>query len=300
MSIFPPTFNKLQLEMKVDIAYKALRDREFLTKIIEWLKDPERIHNQKEDDTIILTLYLKVDEFIAEGIVLPPPYIYPLYTGTIAYLKKYSENPHRDATESEKKRMVSNILTDSINIDRDINLLLDYNMIPTIEYSNNSSTNIFSRLEARKMEEGNILYKFHILKEETIGRLFQYWLDNGDLPTSEFSALLKFLTNRRAQLIQEKERLYGNVSNVVNFISSKYIYAIELIKKKRTEKAKELHTVLEAAGPNSHLYKLPTNLFPNIIEYATGVKRHNYMTKTRKQKNRKLKYRKRSTRKSRL
>ncbi len=289
---FPPRFNELSFEKKKYFAGKAQENEEYLTKIIEWLKDTEREHIQEEDDTIILILHSKVDRFIAEGIILPPPYIRDYFYSTlkvIDYSKKYFENPHREATPAEKKQMVCRIIRNSSYIDYDINNLLDYSMVPTLEYNSDMDCNIL-----------NILEK---INKPTVNRLFQHWISTGELLSSDFSKMKELLDKKLAYWNQEKERrrtTYGSTMNhnypgyIFNRGIEHYTHAISLIEKIAQERSRELHTVMKNAGPNSHLYKLPANLYSTIIEYNTGLKHGQYGGKSRR-----IKRRRRSTRKAR-
>ncbi len=291
---FPAAFNALTFEKKEYFAFKARENEEYLTKIIEWLKDTTREHIQEEDDRIILSLHSKVDRLITEGIVLPPPYLRDYFGYTkevIDYSKKYFENPHRDATPAEKKQMVCRIISHSSYIDKDINNLLDYSMVPTLEYNSDMGCNILNRLE--------------LLQKITVDRLFQHWVSVGELHSSNFYEMKELLTKKLAYWKQDKERrrtTYGSTMNhnypgyIFNRGIEHYTHAISLIEKMiAQERSRELHTVMKNAGPNSHLYKLPANLYSTIIEYNTGLKHGQYGGKSRR-----IKRRRRSTRRRRI
>jgi hypothetical protein len=288
---FPSAFNALTFEKKQYFAFKARENEEYLTKIIEWLKDTTREHIQEEDDRIILSLHSKVDRLITEGIILPPPYIRDYFHYTkevIDYSKKYFENPHRDATYAEKKQMVWRIITHSSYVDKDINNLLDYSMVMPLEYNSDMGCNILNRLE--------------LLQKTTVDRLFQHWISTGELLSSDFSKMKELLAKKLEHWNQEKERkrtIYRNRMNynypgyIFNIGIENYTYAVSLIEKMiAQERSRELHTVMKNAGPNSHLYKLPANLYSTIIEYNTGLKHGQYGGKSRR-----IKRRRRSTRK---
>ncbi len=280
-----------------------LSNNEYLAKTIEWLKDPERKHNQKEDDKVILGLHSKVDNLIAEGIQLPPPYIresfytqvdkYTIqydYNDFINYIKKYYTNYHREATQYEKKEILYDVIgsTGSYNIykNEEMLTLIEYGLIPQLELNNiEFQHKILTRLER--------------FKKENIAKLLNYWFTHQDLSDSEFNQLLDILKNKISSLKFHKEKEiqsqkhrnilthglqyvrthnYNYPSRNSNISINTYMYIISLVETAKARKqAKALYDVLESAGPESQLSRLPANLFPNIIEYTTGVKRENYM-----------------------
>ncbi len=135
---FPPNFNELPLINKHHFAREAKKNNHYLTKIIEWLTDTERVHNQEEDDEIILHLHSKVDDMIANGIVLPPPYkdYFSFSRERKAYLKKYVENPHRNPTESEMKTLVNEIIRSSTNVPDAVDDLINADILLGISFNN--------------------------------------------------------------------------------------------------------------------------------------------------------------------
>jgi hypothetical protein len=234
------------------------------------LKDNERVHNQTEDDNIILFLHSKVDKLIEAGVILPPPIIrdYFHYSYEInAYLKKYIENPHRDATEEDKKNMIDKLFFRSSYVVKDLNVMLDYNLIPKSDYFNHY-THLINRLEK--------------IDKETTKRLFDYWLNSGQINDTNYDTILDIL-NRKLERIRTS---YGNNPPANNTILgtyyskgiANYTYAIEIISNiQKKDRAKSVYEVLNTAGPDSQLYKLPKNVYSNIIKFNTGLNRRNYM-----------------------
>jgi hypothetical protein len=286
-------------------AYKALKNPEYLTKIVDWLKDTTRTHNVLEDDRIIFILHSKVDDLIAHGIVLPPPYMVSHFSAPGAlmhYLKKYSENPHREATDFDKKQMVSYIKSLSSFVNSDINMLITHYMIPTLDYDNYYIVSMLPHI-----------------KQETILRLFKQWLSSGELDPSEFNTLFEVLKTKLNDAIEDKGQIkeihlrnygqeyvnrvnYNRPDNKYNIAIANYTYAIllmeKLIKAKTKKNAKKLYNVLESAGPETQFGRLPQNILSEIVNYTTGVPRSNHMGGKRHRTRRHSK--KRSTRKYRV
>ncbi len=264
---FPARFNELSLQSKYHIVHKALSNTEFLNKIIDWLKDTERFHNQEEDEGIILYLYPKLDKVIANGILLPPPLI-DHFNNTrdyIAYIKTYSNNPHRDITESELKQIIRTMFYNWTNRSIIINALIDNKMLPPLE-PNNSSYELFKHFE-------------YYIEKPTIDKLFQYFKNHGGLSDSIVETLLVLFKDRLNHWQRYKERmprdqLYDHEGYTYNIAIANYTHAINYL---NVERSKEIYTTMASAGPNSHLSKLPYNLFPEIIEGVTGMKRANYI-----------------------
>lgn len=284
----PARFNELNFFTQRDFINKALKSESHLVKIIEWLKDPKRKHNQTNDDTIIIKLFPKINRLIEEGIELPPPYTSEDFSNYVrdfrSYLKIYMENPHRDATEKEKEQMCNNVMGNYsfYDIDPIIFDLAVYKLLPNLN------------LEPKMYSFQNILDTFQLFEKNTVKEILHLGMERGDFHLIGLDKLLHFFTEK-VTYFKDDRRFLPQYNKLRERGIQNNELAVSFFKQELIQQSRNVYSEIQTAKANeSYLGRLPINLANSIVEYTTGLKPNQYKGGTRRSKSLKRKTRKRN------